>query len=225
MVLGIPPGAQDNTFDWCVPEKRQLLRAERANTLNAGRCWVQHVLGTAHRAPGMKRIWTYSLLSLVLLLLFAWLYSQHEWLTDGLLSQIKLGMKKDQVEGLLGKPERDYRLPTWKDYDSLWIEDNESKITLIAPENPWLPMLITNGPAIRRERTIHNWIVPPAEPPGKNDPAAKTEWVWIGHKRALILMIDDDGDVLEIRAYSVTKSGGGFFPWLSRKYNDWLQAN
>jgi hypothetical protein len=166
----------------------------------------------------MKRIWVFVGVGLLLLLLFAWWYSQREWLTDRLLSEIKLGMKREEIEVLPGKRARGYRLPTWHDYDALWAKCEPSKINLIAPDDAWLPALMTNGTALRRECTIESWGGPRVDPPD-----LPVKWIWVGHQRALILMLNDDG-VGEIRAFSVTKSGGGFLSWLSSKWNDWIKG-
>jgi len=168
----------------------------------------------------MKRVWIFVGTGLLLLLLFAWWYLQHEWLTDELIAQIKVEMKKEEVEALLGKPEKGYTLPTWRDFDSLWWLDH-APISLVAPEKPWLPTLTTSGPAIHKNfSVVDGWMSGPRPEP----PNLPVDSVWVGRRRVLILMISEWGVVSEIRAYPVTNTGGGFLSWLSRKYDDWMQG-
>lgn len=169
----------------------------------------------------MKRVWIFVGTGILLLLLFGLWYSQREWLTDLLLAEIYYGMEEDEVEALLGKPEKGYVLTSYYDLDTLWINGDKPSVTLVAPDNPWLATLNTHGPAIRQFGGLIGRC-PTIEPP----PSIKhsEEWVWVSNKRVVILGVDDRRGVTCLRAYSVTKSGGGFFSWLSRKWDDWMQG-
>jgi hypothetical protein len=152
----------------------------------------------------MKRVRIFVSVGILLILLFGWWYSQHEWLTDSLLAQIKLGMTTDQVEALLGKAEIGYTLA---DRGGTLTPHIYPQVSLSAPNNPWLPTCKASGHSIRIEGT-------------RDEPC--TTLIWVGRERALILDQNSNG-VCSIDVFPITKTGGGFFGWLSRKWDEWIQ--
>jgi hypothetical protein len=81
----------------------------------------------------MKRVWIIVGVGFLLLLLFGWWYSQHEWLTNELLAQIKLGMKKEHVEALLGNPVDGYSVNM-----AMGPINYPMQISLVALVDSWL---------------------------------------------------------------------------------------
>jgi hypothetical protein len=151
----------------------------------------------------MKRVWIFVGTGILLLLLVAWLYSQYEWLTNELLAQIKLGMKKEQVEALLGNPVDGYTVNM-----ALGPITYPMQISLVAPSDSWLTTYEGVGKFIRLEAT-------------NDESRCGRQLIWLGRARALVLFLNDSGEVCQIQAFRINKTGGGFFSWLGFKLGFW----
>jgi hypothetical protein len=168
----------------------------------------------------MKRVALLVSIGLLLLLLFAWWYSQHEWLTDRVVAQVKLGMTRAQVEALLGTPEKDYIIAAWPDSLSRDSLDDNAQVELMSPYSTWLPALTANGRYLRNEKNV---LLSSDSGDRRYGRLLESPCIWVGRERSLVLLIDDSDGVLEIRAFPVKKEGGGFFYGLSDQWNSWVQ--